>query len=364
MKLFILIGLVFSGTVFGLDYKNCNNGLATGRITSNGDIQAREGLEKITNKVKKKDGIEVTFEGTDPRFPYKEKIMFNTDSQGRITGYTQDLGYSKLSKKEKNQIKYNEAYLLANGNYPGHCAGVEFGSSAGSASNFRGDCSGVFVHDDQGNRVMLDYNTVTKKNFNEKKMGMSWEIFSELKSAYQKQQDVKKRLAEAYMGFMDDKGWLFPTGEKATFKLDESACAIEKVDKLLVNNVNNSVVEHNVFNAESCEKMMPKLTRAQDQLMSCSSKEKELVRDILGIPKDAIFISQDEQVKFETDFPQTNRDVISNMVTNCKMYGVINKPAHSGQDGWRPEPYYPKSGQDYPKKGEEVSPTNNGAKRQ
>lgn len=339
------------------DYSTCNHGLATGRISKSGDIEGRDGLEKISKRIQTKDGIEVTFEGTDPRFPYKETIIFNTDSNGRIVGYTQNLGYSQLSKKEKNQIKYNEAYLLANGNYPGQCAGVEFGSSPGSATNFRGDCSGVFVHDDQGNRVMLDYDTVTKKNFNEKKMGMSWELFSQLKSAYQKQQDVKKRLAQAYMGFMDDKGWLFPTGEKATFKVNDTNCSIEKIDKLLVNTVNNSVVEHNTYNADSCDKMILKLTKAQDQLMACSAKEKELVREILGIPQDAIFISQDEQIKFDTDFPQTNRDIINKMVTNCNMYGVIIKPVPSSQAGWRNEP-------NLPKKVEDLSPTNNGAKRQ
>lgn len=316
-------------SIASVNYSNCNHGLATGRIAKNGEIQPREGLEKITKQTETKDGTQVTFEGTDPRFPYKETVLFNKDAQGRLAGYTQDLQYSKLSKKEKNQIKYNEAYLLANGNYPGQCAAVSFGSDSRETSHHRGDCSGVYVFDEKGNRVMLDYDTVTKKNFNAKKMGMSWELFSELKSAYKKNQDVKKRLAEAYMGFMDDKGWLFPTGEKATFKVDESKCSVEKIDTLLVNGVNNSISESNKYDANKCDSIMPKLNKAQNELMSCAMKEKDIVREILGIPQGEIFISTDEQVQFDTDFPQNNRDIIRKMYTNCQVYGSMDISSRS-----------------------------------
>ncbi len=327
MKKMIFAFIITSPIFASVDYSGCDHGLATGRITKDGKIQPRESLEKVTKQTESKSGIEVTFEGTDPRFPYKETVLFNKDDQGRIAGYTQDLQFSKLSKKEKNQIKYNEAYLLANGNYPGQCAAVTFGSESRATTHQRGDCSGVYVFDEKGNRVMLDYDTVTKKNFNEKKMGMSWQLFSELKSAYKKNQDVKKRLAEAYMGFMDDKGWLFPTGEKATFKVDESKCAVEKIDTLLVNGVNNSIIESNKFDANKCDSIMPKLKSAQSQLMSCAMKEKDIVRDILGIPQDEIFISADEQVQFDTDFPNNNRDIIRKMYTNCQIYGSMSPVA-------------------------------------
>lgn len=309
------------------DYSACNQGLATGRITKDGKIQEREGLEKIVNRKETKEGVEVTFEGSDPRVPYKEKIFFHKDEQGRITGYTHDLGYTKLSKKEKEQIKYNEAYKLANGHYPGECLSSIVGDGWRASGISTGDCSNVYVFDENGNKAMLDYNTVTKKNFNEKKMGMTWEQFSELKAAYQRTIESKKKLAKAYMGFMDDKGWLFPTGEQAKFKVDESKCAVEKVDKLLVNAVNNTIMPHNEYDAEKCSILMPKIKNAQQELMACSMTEKNLARDILGIPEGAIFISLDEMPSSLDSIPKSNRDIINRMYDNCNIYGSMTPVA-------------------------------------
>lgn len=322
-KIFLLASLaVSSSTVLSAnDYSNCAHGLATGRIDSSGAIVPREGMETIEKKKQTPEGMEVTFKSTDPRSKEKETILFKTDKNGRITGFKESTDYSKLSKKEKNQIKYNEAYRLANGYYPNECISETITNGSSQATRSSGDCFGVFVFDGDQKFSRLSYESINKSNFDKYNIGMSWDEFSRAKKEVIKIKDSKKKVAEAYVKLMDKQGWLIPTGSEATFKFSGNECHIEKVDQLLFNTTNNTVMNNNEYNAERCDQVMPALENATDDLKQCAKKEKEMVGKIFNVKDDSLFFGLDSSY-IDGRVPATNADLITQTQLRCSRYNL------------------------------------------
>lgn len=327
-----LLGLV-SLNAIAEDYSKCNNGVLFGRLNDKGEVQPLPGEKLISSN--KKDGKDVlTFEEFDGT---RHSIIIERDKQGRVISASNEKDLSSLTQKEREAIRYREAYKIAFGSLPGMCQWSRTKTDTYDEVRLNSrECPKVLVYDkSQDGYVPANYKMINKSNFKQFKFKdiNSWEEFEKIRAEDKKRWSADARVVRAYSSALDQQGWSYPTGTKMSLNYQDGNCYIKKISSTITNGKNGAKSEETVYDNDRCDSMRKVFQNYSKDLNKCEQITFNALQELKvaqGIEKPSI------SEKFEMNLI-TREEALCNTYSSIVEYNKSGGSSGSGSTDTKSE---------------------------
>lgn len=265
------------------DFRTCNNGVLFGRLNDKGEIQALPG-EKISSQAKVDDKDHITFEDVEGN---KTSLIVERNSQGKITSASTEKDLSKLTSKERDGIRYREAYKVAFDGLPGMCqwSRTQSPSSNEVSLNSR-ECPKILVYNnEQQGYVPANYKMINKGNFSQFKLKgiKSWEEFESIRDEDRKRWSADAKIVQAYSDALEKQGWTYPTGTKMSLDYQDGNCFIKKISETVINGKNGAKSENTTYENSKCDSMRKIFQKYSKDINKCDLITGEALKELKTI---------------------------------------------------------------------------------